>query len=80
MLASLKDRLSDNEIQVEFDKTAIEQIAKEGFDSVYGARPLRRAIQSRIEDMLSEEIIDGNIKAGDKIKVVFEDDKFKAVK
>ena len=47
-----------------------------GFDPAYGARPLRRAIQNEIEDMLSEEIIDGNIKSGDSITVDVEDDKF----
>ena len=69
MLESLKKRLTANEITAEFTENAIAQIAKEGFDPIYGARPLRRAIQSKIEDMLSEEIIDGNVKKGDKITI-----------
>ncbi len=76
MLASLTKRLADNNITVSFTDEAIAEIAKKGFDPVYGARPLRRAIQNEIEDMLSEEIIDGHIKSGDNITVTFEDNKF----
>ncbi|MBP3491614.1 carboxylating nicotinate-nucleotide diphosphorylase, partial [bacterium] len=67
MLANLKRRLSALEIEAEFDTSAIEAIANAGFDKVYGARPLRRAIQSKIEDALSEKMLDGSIKKGDKI-------------
>ena len=76
MLKSLETRLNANDITVSFSDAAIEKIAKSGFDPVYGARPLRRAIQNEIEDMLSEEIIDGKIKRGDKITVDVSDDKF----
>lgn len=76
LLKSLKARLSANEITAEFSDGAIDKIAKSGFDPVYGARPLRRAIQSEIEDMLSEKIIDGTVKAGDKITVDTENDEF----
>ncbi len=76
MLKSLKERLTANEIDISFSDEAIEKIAKSGFDPVYGARPLRRAIQNEIEDMLSEEIIDGNISGGDKITLDVSDDKF----
>ena len=69
MLASLKKRLAENGITVEFTDSAVEKIADEGFDKIYGARPLRRAIQTKIEDMLSEKIIDGEISAGDTITV-----------
>ena len=79
MLNSLKKRLAENEITVEFSDVAITKIADEGFDKVYGARPLRRAIQSKIEDMLSEKIIDGDIKSGDKITVDVEDGKFTVI-
>ena len=80
MLKSLTKRLEENEITAEFTDNAVSKIAKEGFDPVYGARPLRRAIQNQIEDMLSEEIIDGNIKSGDKVTVDVTDDKFTVVK
>lgn len=74
MLKGLKERLSANEISAEFTDNAISEIAKAGFDPVYGARPLRRAIQSKIEDMLSEKIISGEI--GDKVIIDAEDGKF----
>ncbi len=76
MLSSLQSRLGSNEISAEFTDESIEKIAKSGFDPVYGARPLRRAIQTEIEDMLSEKIIDGEIKRGTEIKIDVEDDKF----
>lgn len=76
MLNQLKKRLDVNEITTDFTDAAVAEIAKEGFDPVYGARPLRRAIQSKLEDMLSEEIISGNIQSGDNISVDFKDGKF----
>lgn len=76
MLKSLKQRMHENEMEVEFSDEAVAKIAKSGFDPVYGARPLRRAIQNEIEDMLSEAIINGEIKKGDHVNVVCKDDKF----
>ena len=77
MLSSLTQRLSaSNEISAEFTEAAVKKIAAAGFDPVYGARPLRRAIQNEIEDLLSEEIIDGKVKAGDHITVDGNDDGF----
>ena len=66
MLKTLKNRVHDMGIELSFDDSAIEKIADEGFDPVYGARPLRRAIQSEIEDKLSEEMLDGRITSGNK--------------
>lgn len=80
MLSSLEKRLADNEIKVTFTDKAVERISDEGFDKVYGARPLRRAIQSRIEDMLSEKIIDGEISAGDTVSVDYDGENFVANK
>ncbi len=80
MLKSLESRLKANEITVSFTDEAVAKIAKSGFDPVYGARPLRRAIQNEIEDMLSEEIIDGNVKRGDSVTVDVKDDKFTVTK
>lgn len=76
MLAGLKKRLSDMEIEIEFTDEAISAIADKGFDEVYGARPLRRAITSDIEDPLSEKMLDGTIKAKSKVKCDFADGKF----
>lgn len=76
MLSSLKKRLAENEISVTFTEGCVEQISNEGFDRVYGARPLRRAIQSKLEDLLSEKIIDGEIKAGDNVTVDYKDNEY----
>ena len=63
-------RVKENmNITVSFTKKAIEKIAEEGYDKAYGARPLRRAIQSKIEDAFAEEYLLGNIKAEDKVSV-----------
>ena len=76
MFAQLKLRLKDLNIEIIFDGSAVQEIANVGFDPVYGARPLRRAIQSRVEDALSEKILDGSIKNGDKVKCSFAEGKF----
>lgn len=75
MLSSLSDRVSGMEMSIEFTEKAVELVAKAGFDPVYGARPLRRAIQSRIEDALSEKLLEGEFRVGDKIICDAEDDK-----
>lgn len=62
-------------IDVTLDESAIEYIAKEGFDQMYGARPLRRAIQNKIEDELAEAVLGGNVEEGQKVTVSFVDDK-----
>ena len=64
MLKNLQNRLSSMEITVNFTDEVISMISDAGFDPVYGARPLRRAIQSKIEDKLSEEILDGKVVSG----------------
>ncbi len=80
MLSTLKERLLANEITADFSDSALERIAETGFDPVYGARPLRRAIQSDIEDMLAEKMLDGTVKSGDTITVDFADGKFTVTK
>ena len=76
MLKSLEQRMRDNEIESEFTDEAVAQLAKSGFDPTYGARPLRRAIQNEVEDLLSEAIINGEIAKGDHVKVDYKDEKF----
>ncbi len=68
MLNNLSKRLTDLNITVSFDDEVVEKISEKGFDDIYGARPLRRTIQTDIEDALSEKILDRSIKNGDKIK------------
>lgn len=70
-------RLSENGLELQVENSAIELIAKEGNDPVFGARPLRRAIQRLIEDVLSEKILEGEFKNGDRIRVEAEDGKMK---
>ena len=67
MLNSLAKRLQELDITITFDDTAISAVADSGFDKVYGARPLRRAIVNNIEDALSEKILDGSIKSKDTV-------------
>lgn len=76
MLKSLEKRLKDLEIDVEFTDEAISALAEAGFDKVYGARPLRRAIQQKIEDPLSELILEEKITANSKCTVDFKDGRF----
>ncbi len=80
MLRNLFERLKANDIEAEVSDEAVTKLSEIGFDPVYGARPLRRAIVSGIEDMLAERMLEGNIKAGDKIKIDVVDGKFEIVK
>lgn len=76
MLNQLNARLEENKMSAEFSEDVISKIAAEGFDPVYGARPIRRVIQSGVEDMIAEKILEGKIKEGDKFKIVIKDDDF----
>ena len=76
LLAVLQKRVEDMGIEVTFSDEAVSKIADAGFDDVYGARPLKRAIQSRIEDALSEEMLKGNVKKGGKYICNVKGDKF----
>ena len=80
MLKNLSFRLKNLEIEVEFDESCLEAVSAAGFDAVYGARPLRRAIQSNIEDLISEKILEGAIKKGDTLKCIFKDGKYDFIK
>uniref|UniRef100_X1YZB2 Clp ATPase C-terminal domain-containing protein n=1 Tax=Capitella teleta TaxID=283909 RepID=X1YZB2_CAPTE len=72
-LANLDRRLADNNLQLELSEEALDQLAEVGFDPVYGARPLKRAIQRSIENPLAEAILSGRFKPGDTINVVVND-------
>ena len=74
MLKQVRERLQDQGISMEVDNSAKDLIIRKGTDSSFGARPLRRAIQSMLEDKLAEEILDGNIKPGDKARVTAKND------
>lgn len=75
MLGEVKARVGAAGINVEFGDDVAALMAKEGTDPVYGARPLRREIQRRIEDSFATEMLEGKIKAGDSVKAKVEDGK-----
>jgi ATP-dependent Clp protease ATP-binding subunit ClpC len=64
MIAKVDERLKDRDMGLELRPTAKALLAQRGYDPVLGARPLRRTIQRSIEDMLSEKILFGELKAG----------------
>ena len=70
----IQERLEEQGLQVQLTNKAREWIAKEGFDPDFGARPLKRIIQKHIESPLSVELLAGNYKYGDKVKVDLEED------
>ena len=76
MLKSLNKRLEAMDIQTTVSDNAIAEIAKAGFDPVYGARPLRRVIQSKLEDALAEQLLEGKFHAGDTVNIDYKDDHF----
>ena len=69
MLASIRKRLEAREIYLNFEDDSKKFLLNKGIDINYGARPLRRLIIKEVEDRLSEEILQGNIQIGDKLKV-----------
>ena len=76
MLNTLAKRLENMDIKITFTDATVSAIADKGFDDNYGARPLRRAIQSEIEDTLSEYMLDGRIKENFSVECDYKDDKF----
>ena len=75
MLDEFVKRVESQDIQVKFTDELIKHISKVGFDDMYGARPLRRAIQREIEDKFAETMLDNEIKIGDKVKIDYVDNK-----
>jgi ATP-dependent Clp protease ATP-binding subunit ClpC len=75
MLESVKGRLKEQNIKINFTEKAEEVLAEKGFDPTYGARPLRRTIIKAVEDKLSEEILKGTISKNDNISVDVDKDK-----
>ncbi len=73
LLEQTKKRLAAMDMNVSFDDSVIAMVADEGFDPVYGARPLKRAIQTKIEDPLSEKILEGALQTGQAYVCSFKD-------
>ena len=77
MLKQVQKRLQEQEYIVEIDNSVKDLVAKKGIDTNYGARPLKRAIQSNVEDKIAEAILDGKIIPHKKVKIVAENDEIK---
>ena len=75
MLKEVENRLKEQKIKIEIDGSVKDLIASKGIDKSYGARPLRRTIQTLLEDKLAEEILDGNIKKNKVAKITAKDGK-----
>jgi ATP-dependent Clp protease ATP-binding subunit ClpB len=73
-MARLDQRLEEQDIRLTLSPEAREKIADEGYDPAYGARPLKRVIQKRVQDPLAMEMLTGAIKPGDDVEVTVEDD------
>jgi ATP-dependent Clp protease ATP-binding subunit ClpB len=65
----LRQRLAEREIGLQLTDAALDQIGEAGFDPVYGARPLKRAIQTQLENPLSQQILSGTFGPGDSVQV-----------
>lgn len=76
MLRSLAKQVKEQmDIELKFTETLRASLAKESYDKKYGARPLRRMIQSKVEDALAEEVLAGNVKESDKVTVSYKNKK-----
>jgi len=79
-LKKLVTRLKDMKYGISYDETLVEYLAKIGFDELYGARPLKRAIQDKVEDLLSEEVLTGKMIEGKSYNIKVENEEIKIVK
>ena len=79
-LAKLGKRLKDMKYTLNFDDTLVDYLAKIGFDDMYGARPLKRAIQDKVEDLLSEEVLTGKMIEGKTYTIKVENEEVKVQK
>ena len=76
LIRELQQRLSSRDLKLHMDELAIDKLAEIGFDPVYGARPLRRTLQSMIENSLAREILEDNYLPGDEIEVSWSGSQF----
>ena len=77
MLREFNHRLTEYDLKVDVSAEARAALVKEGFDPAFGARPLRRVIQKRLEDNISEEMLQGKITPGDTIAVTMEEGRYR---
>ena len=69
-LKDFTERMLEIDIEISLDEASKKFLAKEGYEPAYGARPLKRAIQNHVEDLLADAIIKGEVKKGSKVKIV----------
>jgi ATP-dependent Clp protease ATP-binding subunit ClpC len=74
------ERLKEIDYLIKIDTKAIKFIAKKGYDKEYGARPIKRAIQKHLEDVIAKEIVKNNFKKGDEIDITFTKDQLEIKK
>jgi ATP-dependent Clp protease ATP-binding subunit ClpC len=79
-LKKLTARLTDMKYNITYDETLVDYLAKVGFDELYGARPLKRAIQDKVEDLLSEEVLTGKLIEGKTYTLKVEGEEIKLTK
>jgi ATP-dependent Clp protease ATP-binding subunit ClpC len=79
-LDKLVSRLVDMKYKITYDETLVEFISKIGYDATYGARPMKRAIQDKVEDFLSEEVLTGRMVEGKTYNILVENEEVKVVK
>ncbi len=80
LLNELSKRLSALGIEIEYSEDAVSKIASDGYSHAYGARPLRRVITSKVENLLSEMLLSGEIEKGDELTLVVKDNQLKIEK
>ena len=78
-LRQVAERMQDMQIVMDWTDAAKKHLAKAGFDPIYGARPLRRAVTNEVEDLVAEQSLEGRIKAGDHVTLDVADDRLTLV-
>ncbi len=79
-LKKLMKRLEEMKYKITYDESLVDYISKIGYDELYGARPMKRAIQDKVEDLLSEEVLTDKIVEGKNYVIKVEDETVKVVK
>jgi len=71
----LEERIEEMGYKLKLGKNAIDFLSKKGYDPEYGARPLARTIQRYVEDPIADEVLSGNVKEGDTLRIDYDDKK-----
>jgi ATP-dependent Clp protease ATP-binding subunit ClpC len=79
LLQTLAKRLEEQDLQLEVASSVVSFLAQRGYDPTFGARPLRRVIQSELEDRISQGLLEGKLKRGSKVTFVLVDNQIRLV-